>query len=581
MRRDRQAGRDILKNLANDQSQLNTLPVPSLTLLSRALAEIGEANLVVRLLQAARRRVPGDVWINFDLAQALQQAHPARADEAIRFFTVAQSLRPETAHSLAHALLEGGQRDEAIAVFRGLARISPGNGRHHLCLGGALQKNGPTKESTEALNNAIAAFRAVLALAPNDRQTHYVLGLALAGIGALDEAIAEYRAVLRLEPGSAGVRLRLAIALREIQSLDEAIAEYRAVLRSDPSSAEAHLKLGEALYAKGGSQGASAEYRVALAINPNYLEARNSLGIALMHQVKIDEALNEFQIALRLDPEYAEAHYNLGNALREKGNLDLAIASYRIALRLNPGSFMAHSKLGDALYTKRQFAKAIIEYHSALRLRPEYIATEAYLKKTNPYWPLFSVAVADVEARLSQSRPTAVSSNGKSRAFFTVPYNAILYLRPHRSSAGSVSEFGLGTSIADHTPVFKGLPFDTQPDTEVKVGFIAAGAELAFYVQSESRSVRWAFSPDASTYEKTESDRIRWAFSHDTQSVTACVVFQDLDNSLHRDGSVIEKTGMSTWLMHLDDAGSAEFDDNDNDILIEIRLAPAGPEVPT
>jgi Protein kinase domain len=104
-RHDRRAGRDLLKKLAADKEGLNSLPVPSLTLLARAFAEIGEENFALRLLHAARLRFPGDVWINFDLARALQRVHRTGSDEAIRYLTAAQALRPETGHLLAHALL--------------------------------------------------------------------------------------------------------------------------------------------------------------------------------------------------------------------------------------------------------------------------------------------------------------------------------------------------------------------------------------------------------------------------------------------------------------------------------------------
>jgi len=66
-------------------------------------------------------------------------------------------------------------------------------------------------------------------------------------------------------------------------------------------------------------------------------------------------------------------------------------------------------------------------------------------------------------------------------------------------------------------------------------------------------------------------------FSHDTKSEAARVAFYDRDNSLGRDGSAVEKTGSSTWLLHLDDAASVDIDDNDGDVLIQIRLVPAKP----
>jgi hypothetical protein len=38
-------------------------------------------------------------------------------------------------------------------------------------------------------------------------------------------------------------------------------------------------------------------------------------------------------------------------------------------------------------------------------------------------------------------------------------------------------------------------------------------------------------------------------------------------------GKIIQQTSQTTWLMHLDDAASYRIDDDDNDILIQLRLA--------
>ncbi len=40
----------------------------------------------------------------------------------------ARSLRPETAHELAHALEQKGETDQAIAIFQDLARLRPKDG---------------------------------------------------------------------------------------------------------------------------------------------------------------------------------------------------------------------------------------------------------------------------------------------------------------------------------------------------------------------------------------------------------------------------------------------------------------------
>ncbi len=75
-----------------------TLVPISLDLLGRALTDAGDPAGAEVVLRRAQRQFPGDVWINYDLARALEKL--ARREEAIRCYTAARSLRPETAHEL-------------------------------------------------------------------------------------------------------------------------------------------------------------------------------------------------------------------------------------------------------------------------------------------------------------------------------------------------------------------------------------------------------------------------------------------------------------------------------------------------
>ena len=112
-----------LRRLAK-AAPFDTLGPISLDLLGRALKDAGDPAGAEAVLRRAQRRYPGDVWINYDLASSLEKL--ARREEAIRYYTAARSLRPETAHELAHALGDKGERDEEIAVFEDLRRLRPG-----------------------------------------------------------------------------------------------------------------------------------------------------------------------------------------------------------------------------------------------------------------------------------------------------------------------------------------------------------------------------------------------------------------------------------------------------------------------
>ena len=99
----------------------------------------------------------------------------SRLDEAVRFYTAACSIRPETAHQLAHALDLRGDSDEALAVFR--------------------------------QNEAVC--RAAIRINSDYAELHCRLACDLVRQGMLDEAYAEYREVERLDPKWPGIVIPL------------------------------------------------------------------------------------------------------------------------------------------------------------------------------------------------------------------------------------------------------------------------------------------------------------------------------------------------------------------------------------
>jgi serine/threonine-protein kinase len=255
----------------------------SLQLLGSGLNGAGDRVLAESVLRRAQQHYPRDVWVNYELGNVLWGL--SRPDEAIRFYTAARVLRPETAHNLAHALAERGDWDEAIAVFSDLIRRCPQAIRHLVCLSGALKVRGRSPEVAAVIAQAVAAQREVARLQPESAEAHAGLAVALAIQGQLDEAIAEFRTVQRLEAmhwvvweGYGIVRRdgfrtgllqggmpdglisqlcdRKGNALRDQGKLDEAIALYREAIRVWPDCAEAYCDLGGTLARKGDYAGA-------------------------------------------------------------------------------------------------------------------------------------------------------------------------------------------------------------------------------------------------------------------------------------------------------------------------------------
>jgi Flp pilus assembly protein TadD len=306
----------------------------SLDLLGKALDSSGDPALAETVLRVAQRHYPTDVWVNYDLGVSLERL--GRREEAIRYFFAARSVRPETAHQLAHALELRGDSDEAIAVFRDLIRLRPTSGQYGSCLGLLLIDLGRRNEAEPVLDAVIATSRAAMRLKSDDPYAHIWLSRALFGQGKLDEALAEVREAIRLDPGWGNAYSALGAVLRRKGDVPSAIVAYREAIRLNPNDVINHSDLGRALYL----------------------------------QRDVDGAIAAFREAIRLDPGYFIAHSNLGAALHRKGDVPAAIVACREAIRLNPNDADAHSNLGLALSAQGRLEEGLVELRRASELAP-------------------------------------------------------------------------------------------------------------------------------------------------------------------------------------------------------------------
>jgi serine/threonine-protein kinase len=402
---DRKPQAEALRALAAAPAAAD-LPAPTALLLGRTLMDLGQAEAAVALLRTAAGRYPGDVWVNYHLAGALEKLRPSAREDAVRYYTAARALRPETAHQLAHLLERMSRGAEAVAVFRDLVDRRPGNVRHQACLGRHLQERGRSADAAPILERAVAAAREVIRRKSDDAVAHFNLGNALRAQGKMAEAVAAYREAIRLQPDDANAHNSLGLALADQGKVAEAVAAYREAIRLQPDSAGAHSNLGIALEKQGKVTEAVAEYGQAIRLEPDVAVAHSNLGIALRAQGKVSEAIAEFREAIRLEPDLtlahtnlgailcdvshdykaaeaefreairfkpddALAHQNLGNALRAQGKVAEAIAAYREAIRFKPDDAMAHHNLGNILRAQGKVAEAVAAYRAAIRLKPD------------------------------------------------------------------------------------------------------------------------------------------------------------------------------------------------------------------
>jgi tetratricopeptide (TPR) repeat protein len=273
---------EALRELSHD-IQVAELPPASILQLASALREAGDPAAAAALLESAAQRFPDDVWINYNLADVLAGL-PTRREEAVRYYTAARALRPETAHNLGHLLDQMGRADDAIATFRALIKVRPAEARNIGCLGKILLGRHQREEGLKTLDQAIAAARETIRRRPSDAGEHHILGYLLAIRGEHDEAIAAYREALRIQPGHTGAITGLVTALTNRGDHEGIIAALRTAIRARPDLAWSHEALSAALQAKGDPDGAIAEIREALRLNPDVQAYRTQLNALLKSQ---------------------------------------------------------------------------------------------------------------------------------------------------------------------------------------------------------------------------------------------------------------------------------------------------------
>ena len=297
----------------------------------------------------------------------------ARPDQAVTVLREAVARSPgylPAKLTLAEALLEAGQFDEARRLFEGLSDPASAPAVQ-FGLGTIAAREGRHSDAVGHLERAIALY-------PEFAAAHYAIARAYRALGRREDAEAALGRHARHgaqwpaveDPVLAGVSalredagalVQRGVKRAETGDIEGAIAAHVAALARDPSFAQAHANL-IGLYGRVRNWEKAAEhYRTVVKLAVNVSDAHYDYGVLLGLQEQWDAAAEAYRQALALNPQHAQARNNLGQILERQKNLDLAAAEYRRAVDSQPTLRIARFNLGRMLIAKGRHDEAIAE----------------------------------------------------------------------------------------------------------------------------------------------------------------------------------------------------------------------------
>jgi serine/threonine protein kinase/Tfp pilus assembly protein PilF len=343
-------------------------------LLGRTLSDAGGYAQAESLLRRAQRRFPASFWLNFDLAMTLLRKKSPQLDDAIRFLTVAQSLRPDCPAVYVHLVVSLTQQEswaEAEAVCQQAADFKADSAEMHIRRGEVLDKQ-------QRLDEAIAAYKDAIRLRPGYARAYHYMAFALKDQGRLGEAIDAYRDAIWFDPKDHVAPNNLGVALVRQGSFGEAIDAFLESIRRKPEYAPPHDNLGDIFFAQGKLDAAVDSYRKAIALDPKRFSAFKDLGRALASQGKLEASTEiyrqAFQKALTLEPTSAASHNSRAWFLVSAPDPQFhdaakAVESAEMATKLSPTNFEYWNTLGVAQYRAGDLKAAISALERSMELR--------------------------------------------------------------------------------------------------------------------------------------------------------------------------------------------------------------------
>jgi tetratricopeptide (TPR) repeat protein len=358
-----------------DAPNLDGLAPEVVTLLTDARADTLEQ---VGMLESAAARA--DAWGR--LGMAYHSRHLPHAAELAYSQAVAEADEPRWRYLRAIVMGERGEVSDALADYRRVTELDPGNMPAWYRLGAGLLLDGQLEAAQSALTQA-------LRLAPDSAIVLAALGDVALAEGELETALERFSAAYEKAPEAGQLAYKLAMIHRRMGSMDKAQDWLRRRGDNDTrpaiddplllevaqmsQSGRFYVKAGEWAIERGDVAQAIVAFENAVALAPGDPSAGLALAYALSQDGQMEAALAETRRVLGFAESSADAWYTLAWLLRASADPDvLAEASAAVRESLSLAEDTRSRALAAALAMRAgDHATAAADYAALIGADPE------------------------------------------------------------------------------------------------------------------------------------------------------------------------------------------------------------------
>ncbi|MDE2926337.1 MAG: tetratricopeptide repeat protein [Acidobacteriota bacterium] len=179
---------------------------------------------------------------------------------------------------------------------------------------------------------AVRLFRQMVAQDPTDALALVDLGTALAQMGRVEEAVQQFEAALPHTASTSRIHLNLSMGLIQMGREEQALEHCRKSVETDPNFTEAHFQLANLLMRRGRVDEAVPHYGRVVELDPGNAFAHFMGAMALVRTQRWREARSRLQAGLTALPEDTDLMHALARLLAACP--DAAIRNGQQALRL-------------------------------------------------------------------------------------------------------------------------------------------------------------------------------------------------------------------------------------------------------